>query len=131
MVLFCLKETSTEELATRKKITQHQRNIVEVKALREEVKRENHHELQCSSIPEIFSDTRGIHMDPCYEKYLKSTSKFVVLLVQRYSCSQVLAFEFSGCSLGYNSLKQLSIVFLKKLFFFKFLFLNCLIKLYR
>ena len=44
--------------------------ILEVNMLREEVKGEIHHELQCSSIVETFSDSHGIYIDPCYKKYV-------------------------------------------------------------
>ena len=37
--------------------------------IKEKVKREKHHELQCFNIPEIFSDSHGIHIASCYKKY--------------------------------------------------------------
>ena len=47
---------------------EHKKRILEAKALREEVKGENYHELNCSSIPKTFSDSHGLHIDPCYKK---------------------------------------------------------------
>ena len=41
--------------------------ILETKPLIENVKGENHHELQFSSLPEIFSDSLGRYVDP-YQK---------------------------------------------------------------
>ena len=90
---------------------------------REEVKRESHHELQCSSIPEGFSDSHRIHIDQCYKKYLwnyfswvvfkyfqiYACLKFVAFLFQRSSCSQVLAFLPNACIPAYNSPKQLEL----------------------
>ena len=121
------------------------RRILEAKALREEVKRENYYELQCSRIPEIFSDSHGIHIDSCDKKYKWNyfselvfrhfqrypCLKFAVFLFQRSSWSHLLSFQLNGCIPGYNSRTQLATVFLKKkLFFFKIL-LNCLIKFHQ
>ena len=42
--------------------------IISAKALREKTEGNNHHEEQCSNIPEVFEETHGIHMGPCYKK---------------------------------------------------------------
>ena len=49
---------------------ENKKRILEAKALREELKGENLHELQYSSIPEIFSDSHVINIDPYYKKYV-------------------------------------------------------------
>ena len=41
------------------------KRILEAKALGEEMKEENHDELQCFSIPETFSDSNRMHNDSC------------------------------------------------------------------
>ena len=105
---------------------------------REEVKRESHHELQCSSIPESFSDSHRIHIDQCYKKYLwnyfswvvfkyfqvYACLKFVAFLFQRSSCSQVLAFLLNACIPACNSPKQLLTAYFKKTIFFQNLILE-------
>ena len=48
---------------------ENKKRILEAKALRDEVKTKNDHELQCSGITENFPDSRGI-IDPCYKKYV-------------------------------------------------------------
>ena len=122
---------------------ENKKRSLKVKVLREEVKGEIYHELQCFSIPEIFSDCHGntliyaiksaYEISLVFRHFPKYTcSKFVVFLAQRSSCSQVLAFQLNLCIPGYNSEKHLVTTFFKKnLFFFKILFLNCLMKLYR
>ena len=42
--------------------------IISAKALREKIGGNNHHEEQCSNIPEVFEETHGNHMEPCYKK---------------------------------------------------------------
>ena len=98
------------------------------------MKREKHHDLQCFNIPEIFSDSHGIHIVSCYKKYVwnyfswlvfrhfkryaqilevmicsklcsKICSKFLVFLIQRSSCSQVIAFQLNGCLLCYKKVR--------------------------
>ena len=54
------------------------KRILEAKALRKEAKRESHHELQCFSIPQIFSDSHGIHIHPCYKKYVRNYFSWLV-----------------------------------------------------
>ena len=44
---------------------------------REELKRENYHQMQCGSIPATINDDHGIHMTPCYKK-------FTLILSSRY-----------------------------------------------
>ena len=114
------------------------KQILEEKVLREELIRESHHELQCSCTPDISSDSHGIHIDPCYKKYVRhyfswlifryfqryACSKCVVFLFQRSSCSKVLAFQLNGCSRGYNSQKQLAMAFFKKAIFLQNLILG-------
>ena len=74
----------------------------------------------------IFSGFTGIFKDILVKSLL------LLLFLQRYSCSiLVLAFQLCGCRPDYNILKQLVTAFLKKRFFFKILFLNYLITLYR
>ena len=65
---------------------ENNKQIQEVKELREELKRENHHELQCSSIPEIFSDSHGLHIDPCYKKYLSLKCKISAVWLVETAC---------------------------------------------
>ena len=48
-------------------LEKNKKRILEAKALGEEMKEENHHELQCFSIPEMFSDSNRMHIDPCYK----------------------------------------------------------------
>ena len=117
----------------------NKKRILEAKALKEELKRDSHHELQCSSIPEIFSDSHGTHIDPCYKKYLwnyfswlafrcfqrYACLKFVVFLFRRSSSSQVPPFQLNGCILAYNnSQKQLTTAFLKKPIFLQYLIIE-------
>ena len=42
--------------------------IISAKVLREKIGGNNHHEEQCSNIPEVFEETHGNHMEPCYKK---------------------------------------------------------------
>ena len=44
--------------------------IQSAKKLRESLGEDNNHEEQCCNIPETFDDVHGIHLEPCYKKYV-------------------------------------------------------------
>ena len=55
----------------------NENRIRAAKVKREEPKGENYHQMQCGSIPETINDDHGIHMIPCYKK-------FMLILSSRY-----------------------------------------------
>ena len=53
-----------------KELSEDNKNrITAAKQLRESLGGDDHHEDQCCSVPETFSDIHGIHLEPCYRKY--------------------------------------------------------------
>lgn len=66
----------------------NKQRILEAKRLREEVEGENHHEDQCSSIPQIFTDAHGIHLEPCYKKYVLNYISFSFVYLLRFQVRQ-------------------------------------------
>lgn len=48
----------------------NKKRIIAAKEVRERVRGENHHEEQCSKIPKAFNKNHGIHVDPCYKRYI-------------------------------------------------------------
>ena len=85
---------------------ENKKRIPEAKALREEVKRENHHKLQGSCILEIFTDSNGIYMDPHYKNYIQNyffmvgfeTFSKILLFKMVFSCTKISLFLSTGFS---------------------------------
>ena len=49
---------------------QNEKCILEAKQKREELKGENHHKVQCDSIPKVITEEdHGIHITPCYKRF--------------------------------------------------------------
>ena len=46
--------------------------IFAAKQLREKIGGDNLHAEQCSGIPDSFNESHGIHLEPCYKRYLIS-----------------------------------------------------------